>query len=315
MTIETFPGHVRSLGPETGPGRARPHFTIATLVTDAVQYSSMVRSLVKGGFTPDDCEYLAIDNRPEATGCPAAGRIAQTDAFSGLNRALTEARGDYVILCHQDIRLLEDDRAVLERKLDELDHLDPAWALAGNAGATGPGELALRITDPHGRDQRTKALPARVMSLDENWIVVRKAARIGFSRDLEGFHLYGADLCMTADLMGWHAYVIDFHLEHLSPGKKDASFDAAAHRFEAKWSRALRPRLMQTTCTRLPIAPGMFQRAALALADRPVTRALKLLDRTFRRARKVKASTQTARATASSTPPLQTRKPKGGMPA
>ena len=58
------------------------------------------------------------------------------------------------------------------------------------------------------------------MSLDENFIVVRGDARIGFSNDLSGYHFYGADICLNAAVAGWNAYVIDFHLAPPVGGKE-----------------------------------------------------------------------------------------------
>ncbi len=236
-------------------------FTIATLVTDPVQYDDMRATFAAAGFTEPDCEFLFIDN----TGAE------QTEAYRGLNLALTEARGRYVILCHQDVRLIAgaDDRAVLEARLMDLDAHDPAWAVAGNAGGTATGRLAMRISDPHGADRRLGNLPARVASLDENFIVVKRAANLAFSRDLSGFHLYGADLCTIADVLGWHAYVIDFHLRHLSPGNPDRSFKEARESFRAKWARALRPRWVQTTCTLLRIGADIGGRFA-PFTERPL---------------------------------------------
>lgn len=214
-------------------------FTIGTLVTDPSQHAAMRATFQTAGFTDEDCETFIIDN---------TGR-EQTCAFRGLDAVLGAARGHYVILCHQDVRLTHDTREMLEARLLELDRIDPDWALAGNAGGMAPGRLALRISDPHGADQSVGPLPARAMSLDENFIVVRRSARIGFSRDLTGFHFYGADICLNADIAGYSAYVVDFHLTHLSPGKIDASFHASEAAFRIKWSRALRPRWMQTTCS------------------------------------------------------------------
>jgi hypothetical protein len=234
---------------ETGPTQAcseHPVYTVATLVTDRGLYAEMRASFVAAGFTPPGCEYLCVDN----SGPP------QTSAFEGLNRLLDAARGRYVVLCHQDVRLLEHGRARLDSLLAELEAKDPAWALAGNAGGVRPGRLALRITDPHGPDRRVGSLPERVMSLDENFIVVKRAARVGFSRDLAGFHLYGADICLVADILGYTAYVIDFHLEHLSGGTKSPAFRDAERAFVAKWNRALRPRCIQTTCTLLAVSGG-----------------------------------------------------------
>lgn len=240
----------------TGPVR----FTIGTLVSSLDQHAEMVRSFRAHGFDGPDVEFIHIDN----TG---AGR---TDAYRGLNALLGEASGDYVILCHQDIRLVDDGRDALERCLAELDARDPGWGLAGNAGARDVGRLALRISDPHGADRSIGPLPARVMSLDENLIVARRAARLSCSRDLEGFHLYGADICLVADVLGWSAWVIDFHVRHLSAGRKDASFHAAERRFRAKWSRALRPRYVQTTCTLIHIAGGAVANALGRWSERSV---------------------------------------------
>lgn len=246
----------------------RTRYTIATLVTDHAQYDAMRASLHSGGFDRD-CEYLHIDNSLGEQVC----------AYAGLDAMLSEAAGEYVILCHQDIRLLDDDRRNLDRRLAELHDIDPLWAVAGNAGGVGPGVLAIRITDPHGADQYLGTLPQRVVSLDENFIIVRREARFSFSRDLSGFHLYGADLCLNADIAGWHAYVIDFHLAHLSGGRKDASFTRMEEAFRARWAEALRPRWMQTTCTLLHIAGTPIARLAGGVAKWPVGRVRRALQK------------------------------------
>lgn len=234
-------------------------YTIATLVNDRAHHDALRTSFRSGGFDTGDCDYLSIDN----TGAQ------QASAFEGLNAMLNEARGRYVILCHQDVRLLVDDRAILDQRLAELDALDPSWALAGNAGGVAAGKLAIRITDPHGANQHIGALPARVMSLDENFIVVRRAARVGFSNDLEGFHFYGADICLMADLAGYSAYVIDFHLAHLSAGIKNGAFHEAEEAFRLKWSRALAPRWMQTTCSLVRLSGDKLGQIAGRFAEMP----------------------------------------------
>jgi hypothetical protein len=236
-------------------------YTIATLVNDRAQYEAMRATFRAFGFAEPDCEFISIDN----TGAD------QTEAYAGLNRLLDEARGRFVILCHQDVRLIGDGRAELDCRLADLERRDPGWALAGNAGGVRPGQLALRISDPHGTNRRVGELPARVVTLDENFIVMKRAVRLGFSRDLAGYHLYGADLCLVADILGYSSYVIDFHLQHLSPGTKSADFHAVEAAFRVKWSRALRSRWLQTTCALVPISgdrldrlPGGVARGAVA---------------------------------------------------
>lgn len=257
-TLVTAPA--RSLSDEPAGQLA---YTIATLVTDPGQYDAMRASFAAGGFTVDDCEYIFIDNTSSE----------QTCAYRGLNRALRTGRGRHVILCHQDVRLIADGdtRNDLDARLAELESQDPEWAIAGNAGGLAPGRLAVRISDPHGRDRRVGEFPVRVTSLDENFIVVRRDANLGFSRDLSGFHFYATDLCLVADILGWNSYVIDFHIEHLSPGNsRSRDFEARKEEFRAKWSKALRPRWIQTTCALLRLDGEALRQIVGQLLEEPV---------------------------------------------
>lgn len=247
--------------PASPPPRAVA-YSIATLVTKPDQYAEMVASFKAGGFDAPDCEFLYLDN---------AGGNALS-AFQGLNRLLEEARGTHVILCHQDVRLLGDGRAALDWRLAELYRQAPHWALAGNAGGVAPGRLAIRLSDPHGRDVHVGDLPERVHSLDENFIVVRSEARVSFSRDLDGFHFYGTDIVLQAELAGWTAHVVDFHLEHLSGGFKSPDFYAVERRMREKYARAFRPRWIQTTCALVPLSASPLANRLGHMVARPVAR-------------------------------------------
>jgi len=241
-------------------GKGTPRYSVGTLVTNLEQYAAMRASFTAHGFDGSNAEFLYLDNRgPDQTG-----------AYRGLNALLNAARGQYVVLCHQDVLLIGDGAAALERCLAELDQRDLHWALAGNAGGMAPGALVMRISDPHGTDRRMGDLPARVMSLDENFIVVKRSARVGCSADLEGFHFYGADLCLNADVAGHSAWVIDFHLKHLSGGRKSGDFFAAEAAFRTKWNHALRPRWLQTTCALLRLSGFGPDRIAGRVAARPL---------------------------------------------
>lgn len=260
------PPVVHTAGAFSGAAPA-PRFSVGTLMTDPVQYQAMRESFGTRGFDATTAEFLLIDN----TGSD------QTGAYRGLNALIHAAHGDFVILCHQDVRLLSDDRETLEQRLAELQARDPDWALAGNAGGIASGVLAQRITDPHGADRHTGNLPQRVMSLDENFIVLKRSARIGCSVDLDGFHFYGPDLCLNADIAGYSAWVIDFHLLHLSAGTKSTAFHAAEAAFRAKWCHALRPRWMQTTCALVRLSGSGLGREAGRLAARPYAGLLRRL--------------------------------------
>jgi hypothetical protein len=211
-------------------------FSVCSLVTDTAQYERMLASFAARGFSPENSEFILVDNR----------NGNRFDAYHALNTMLARSRGRYVICCHQDVELVDDGADDLQARLDELTARDPLWAVAGNAGAGPEGRVA-RISDPYGADQHLGRLPALVHCLDENFFVLRRDCLIGFSADLHGFHLYGADICIQAELRGLTAYVIDFHLRHHSRGNADAAYFDCARRLEDKYGNAFRSRRIATT--------------------------------------------------------------------
>ena len=249
----------------------RLRYSICTLVTNWDEYREMIASFERRGFVGPDVEYLYLDN----------ARGNRHEAYGGHNLFLAAARGDFIILCHQDVLLLADDRAALERQLAELDARDPHWGLCGNAGGVRPGALAVRISDPHGEDQRVGPLPVRVTSLDENFIVVRREANLALSRELAGYHLHGAELCLVADLLGYGAWVIDFHLRHKSGGTLDLPFERLRVAFVARCERALRARWVTTTCVSVfvsgsPVLNRLVYSRHGALLFRPIRKWLQV---------------------------------------
>lgn len=251
-------------------------YTIGTLVTDIDQYRQCVRSFQKVGFGQDDCQFLFIDN----------SRENRHTAYDGLNHILNHAEGEYIILCHQDILMDFDGREDLDMRLAELGARDPQWAVAGNAGGIAPDSLAIRITDPHGADQETHQFPQRVFSLDENFMVIRADARLAFSSDLSGFHFYGTDICVLADVQGFRTYVIDFHVRHLSRGNKSQSFYENEHVLLKKYGRAFRPRFVQSTCSLLYMTGnpvGVYVQEIVGRVARALTRRINYILKQFNR--------------------------------
>ena len=242
-----------------------PLYTIGTLVTDRAQYGDMRRSFESFGFDEEDCEYLAIDN----TG---ANKISP---YLGLNTVLGAARGDTIILCSDYARLVDDGRPQLEACLAELDALDPSWAVCGNVGGVAPGRHSIRITDPNGADQRLGDFPAKVMSLDERFIVLRRSMRLGFSTDLDGFEFYGTDICLIAEILGMSAYAIDFHIECMAPETPESGLFAEEKKFRDKWMRVMRSRYIQTPRRLVQIGNS----AALSLNGRPKANAPAMIGR------------------------------------
>jgi hypothetical protein len=216
-------------------------FTVCSLVTDINEYQEMIASFQAAGFVDELCDFLYADN--------TAGN--HQDGFTGINAFLTKAMGEYIILCHQDILLSYDRIEHLLECINEMSKIDSNWAILGNAGYQGLTKKAIRISDPYGANVSKGVLPMRVQSLDENFLVVRKSANLSISHDLSGFHFYGTDLCILADILGYSAYVIDFHLYHKSGGTCNESFFDAKKRLITKYQRVLENKVIRTTCSPL----------------------------------------------------------------
>ncbi len=202
--------------------RSLPLFRIATFVNDRASYAAMRASFEAGGFDEPHAVYEALSDAVE-------------EPFAAIRR-LGRASEPYVLLVHQDVLCDQGHvRSDLVAALDALTRRDDRWALAGNAGGASDLRVVRHVSDPWGVSW-TADLPVRVVTLDENFLVLRTSAQPQCSVELEGFHLYASDACLEARTRGHSAYVIDFRLTHLSTGTTDAGYDAAAAALAARWS-------------------------------------------------------------------------------
>tara|TARA_Y100000815_G_scaffold172409_2_gene156934 strand:- start:90052 stop:91599 length:1548 start_codon:yes stop_codon:yes gene_type:complete len=234
---------------EAGPARGL-RYSFCTLVSDVSLYRDMVSSFRKNGFSEEVCEFLYVDNSTEN----------RFDAYRGLNYMMSRASGETLVLCHQDL-LAYDSMSILDQKLAELAEIDPDWGLAGNAGYSDErGHFVECISDMGGYQRRTCPLPAPVVSLDENFILVRNSVRIGPSADLEGFHMYGTDMVVQAAISGRKSYVIEFHVEHRGNGFTGPSFVRSAQAFEDKYAQVFKRRKIVTTVTKVMVGGTLIDR-------------------------------------------------------
>lgn len=197
------------------------------------------------GFTSDRCRFTAFENLTSNV----------HDPYRVIPAVLKEGAEPYVLFCHQDL-LIDREYTFndLMGALDLLTQEDPQWAIAGTGGADRWGNLFLCLDDPNG-SHRTAGLPRQVISLDENFLLFRRSRPLELSADLNGFHFYGTDVCLQAHRKGWHAYVIEFPITHLSAGDTSSeAFRAGRATFVKAWRRRLLVGLIYTTCTELRIS-------------------------------------------------------------
>lgn len=228
-------------------------FSICTIVTNPEMYRSMGTTFEAAGFTTDT-EYLYIDNTVRN----------KYDAYRGINRFLSLASGKYIIICHQDIEVI-DNKSKLEACIATVDALDDNWAILGNAGSSAIKNFSRHYLNGDNELENAGTFPSKVYSLDENFLVIKKEVNLGLSADLEGFHFYGTDICLLCDIRGFSCYVIDFVVKHLSFGHTDTSFYAQKELFIKKYSLALKSRFIQTTCTKFYVSSSEFKTRLLNL--------------------------------------------------
>ena len=230
-------------------------YSICTLVTNRDLYEKMTEKFITAGFTNDVANYVYVDNT----------RHNKYDGYEGVRKLIESTAGDYIIICHEDVEPI-DTIDQLENCIGQLDAIDPQWAFCGNAGGIAMGKLAIRITDPKGKNRNIGGpFPRKVMSLDENFILTKRSTSLTPSRDLSGFHFYGTDLCLQGHMKGWNSYVIDFHLRHEGGASRTNqstkssdrnlefhnSFVETKNRLIDKYSNLLGPRWIQTPNARL----------------------------------------------------------------
>lgn len=211
-------------------------FSLCTIANNLDEYEEMKKSFELYGFT-DNCEYLLGDN--------SNGNLF--NAYGAIRRFLFESNAEYIIIVHQDVRCL-DEKEYLVKCLNDLSYLDPNWAICGNAGAVGYHQDILYI-DNDGVILKSNNLPAKVTSLDENFLVIKASSQITVSNNLSDFHLYGTDLCLVADFLGFSCYVIPFMVKHLSRGNQ-VELLKHVKGFIDSYGAKLRSRYIQTSCTK-----------------------------------------------------------------
>jgi hypothetical protein len=201
-------------------------------------------------------------------GCPSAA--------AGLNAGFGYAKHELIVCVHQDVYLPEGWDRYLAQQLREAERrfgpigvagvygVGPALLADGGPACCDAAEVAnrgARCEDfiPHpsssipakaaerigcvvdrGRMLRDgPELPARVATLDELLLVVRRDSPLRFDPAL-GFHLYGADICLQAAERGLAVVAIGALCHHNSQSiGLPAAFYRSAKIFARKWSHRL----------------------------------------------------------------------------
>jgi glycosyltransferase involved in cell wall biosynthesis len=233
----------------------KPRFSIVTCISRPDVYSKCILASVEETRGRHDVEIIPIynyDNRYSAS--------------QALNLGLDVARGDHVVAVHQDVRLLDGWFNKLDAVIDG--HND--YGVIGVAG------ISLDFDHTHigkwggSLTERTVAVgsvwdaddqlhvppywdgikePTFIHCADECLLVINRRTGLRFDPTFQGFHFYGADVCLQSRAAGYG--VIGAELPIIHYGKHSGSFTAESRYWpylrllHRKWNYAF-PELLGT---------------------------------------------------------------------
>jgi hypothetical protein len=203
---------------------------IITLVTNNEVYTTNV---ISAFAHVDDVNLFPIYNPESAT--------------KGLNEGIDSGISDIIVMIHQDVICPPSWVRCLKAQIEKVEKVSPDWGVLGTFGIDMDGNYAGNIFDPH-NNPCLGDLPCQAISLDEHCMIIRRESGLRFDEDLEGFHIYGGDLCMQAWKKGMPNFVINAWLEHQSGGNIDAAFKESVKWFIDKWKNNGFIEKFKTTC-------------------------------------------------------------------
>lgn len=181
--------------------------SFVTCVNNMKQYINyVVNSLLKNN-TKKNYEVIPIinfDNRYSAA--------------KALNAGIVQARGDIVVLCHQDVIFYQGWIDMLFDRIREIELQNKKWGVLGTAGITLKDDTYGVVHNIKGSIewQSTKRVRfGEVQTVDEHCMIIKKSNGLRFDSDtFNGWHMYGPDLCLLAASRGMKNYGILCPLVH-----------------------------------------------------------------------------------------------------
>jgi hypothetical protein len=208
---------------------------------------------------------------PDVVRVPDARSMAE-----GLNRGARNARGEWLIFCHDDIRIVGDPRSALVEAMTTTDMFGPCGTVrltSGNWYDAGQpylfGHVIARDLTREGKFQlqifgsSASKVQHKGQALDGIWIACRRSlfdALRGFDEaTYTGFLGYDIDLSFRAALAGARIGIVTgltlFHDSHVGEfsDEKIARWEAAQRNFENSFARHLSKEAGDRTHVNVPL--------------------------------------------------------------
>jgi glycosyltransferase involved in cell wall biosynthesis len=199
--------------------RKTPTFSIITIVNNKDQYQNFLDDLKKQKFN-NIFEVIALPNFNNE----------YKSASEALNVGKDIAEGEYVIYCHQDIRVPDDWLQKIYRHVSSLNNI----GFVGMAGVLYTDDnmpikkqdAAIYLSNFNSKNEKNSDSYRKIVGssfevqcLDELCIIGKRSDPYRFDEvNFNHYHWYGADICLQALNDGRKNYAIDAECFHISDG-------------------------------------------------------------------------------------------------
>lgn len=174
-----------------------------------------------------------------------------SSAAKAYNNAVDKSRNDLIVFVHQDIYLPRGWMSQLQQAFDYLQVHDQGWGVIGPYGKTvdgcGWGHV---YSSGRGVIGAPLDVPVPVQTLDEIVLIMRKSSGLRFDERIPNYHLYGADICLTAARRRMNNYAISAFCVHNTQQNLvlPKEFYESYRELKKIWRNELP---IQTTCVRV----------------------------------------------------------------
>jgi GT2 family glycosyltransferase len=189
--------------------RPKRKFSIVTLVNNEELYLNFLNDL-----KTQDCDFdFEIISLPNFNG-------EYDSCSSALNVGMALSESEYIMMCHQDLRVPSNWLSDIFEKIRELIINDIKFGVLGMAGAWVRKQDSDGVTFLEGNTSADKF--KEVQCLDELCLIVKNGTGINFDEDnFPHYHCYGSDLCLSYISNGYRNFAINCPCTHLSDGFKN----------------------------------------------------------------------------------------------
>jgi hypothetical protein len=128
------------------------------------------------------------------------------------NEAIEESKNDIILFVHQDVYFPETWFPSFINALSYFENEKINWGVLGCFGIREECNKGIAYgkvySNGWGAIGREIIKPEPVQTLDEIVLVIKKSSGLRFDPTLPHFHMYGADICMSAKDRGMTSYVL-----------------------------------------------------------------------------------------------------------